>query len=383
MARRFFFLLAVLAMARPLVAAGPAKPEPNFPPPETKGGWPSLLPESGEPDDAAKAKIRKEAGVDWDRLRAAWEWNGKGEGKTGLLVIRHGKVVGEWYRDCDRTTDFNIYSSSKAYTSLAYGLILDEFGGELPGGKTLALDTKVCNPEWLPESLPLPDGRKAEITVRHLLNMASGLGEEQMPGKRHYEWALGHVEDSPFAKLKDAPGEKFHYSNAGVAHLVLVFHRATGVDLFPFLKERILDPIGVTRMRWTQVGGDGGIGPFSQGFSGVMTNAREHARFCTLALHRGTWDGKRLVPEDYYDFAWKSSPANPSYGAQWWVYPKFSDAPRDLVQTAGARNNHGYVIPSLDLVVVRVGDGNAYPKDFERELIAKILAAVDSPSSSR
>jgi CubicO group peptidase (beta-lactamase class C family) len=229
----------------------------------------------------------------------------------------------------------------------------------------------------------LPDDRKAEITVRHLLNMASGLSEEQVPLKKHYEWALGHDEKSPFAKLKDDPGKKFHYSNAGVAHLVLVFHRATGVDLFPFLKERILDPIGVTQIRWTQVGGDGGIGPFSQGFSGVMTNPREHARFCTLALHKGMWDGKRLVPETYYDFAWKSSPANPSYGAQWWVYPKFSEAPRDLVQTAGARNNHGYVIPSLDLVVVRVGDGNTYPKDFEKELIAKILAAVDSPSGSK
>ena len=55
----------------------------------------------------------------------------------------------------------------------------------------------------------------------------------------------------------------------------------------------------------------------------------------------------------------------------------FAEAPKDLVQTAGARNNHGYVVPSLDLIVVRVGDGQKYPKAFEQELIKKVLAAVE------
>ena len=41
-----------------------------------------------------------------------------------------------------------------------------------------------------------------------------------------------------------------------------------------------------------------------------------------------------------------------------------------------ARNNHGYVAPSLDLVFVRVGDGNKYPMNFEKELVKKVLAAV-------
>ena len=106
----------------------------------------------------------------------AWDHNAAVPGATGLLVIRRGQIVGEWYKEGDRTTAFNIYSSSKSYTSTAYGLILSDFGnGPLPNGKTLSLETRVCNTEWLPESLPLPDARKAEITVRNLLNMASGL----------------------------------------------------------------------------------------------------------------------------------------------------------------------------------------------------------------
>ncbi len=350
-----------------------------FPPPESKGGWRSLLPEKGAPDAAQKAKIRETAGVDWDKLAAAWEHNAAAEGPTGLIVIRKGQIVGEWYRDCDRTTPFNIYSSSKAYTSTAFGILLaDSDAGKLPGGKKLTLDTKVCNEEWLPESLPLPDERKKEITLRHLLNMASGLTKDALPeSPAPFETALGHTENSPFAKLHAAPGEEFNYSNAGVAHLVLVFHKAAGRDLLPFMRERVFEPVGMEKVDWKQIGGNGKIGPYSQGYSGVMTNPREHARFCYLALHRGTWGGKQVVPSNYYHFAWQGTKVKPEYGAQWWVYPRIAEGPKDLVQTAGARNNHGYVVPSLDLVFVRLGSGEKFPKGFEQDLVKKVIAAVE------
>ncbi len=350
-----------------------------FPPPEEQGGWRTLLPALGEPDDSQKARIREVGGVDWDGLRAAWDHNAKGPGATGLLVIRHGHIVGEWYKDGDRAQPFNIYSSSKSYTSTAFGLILSDFGNPpLPGGKTLSLDTKVCNDEWIPESLPLPDPRKAEITVRNLLNMLSGLGEDNPPAKDHpFEWSLGHVAGSPMAKLKNNPGAAFHYSNAGVAHLVLLFHRAAGEDLFPFLKRRLLEPIGETQVRWNQIGGDGAIGPLSQGYSGILTNPRQHARFCYLALHKGEWAGKRIVPASYYDFAWKGTAVKADYGGQWWTQPGYPGAPGDLVMTLGRDQNDGFVVPSLDLVFVRLGDGHeGFPKDFRKDLVLKVLAAV-------
>jgi CubicO group peptidase (beta-lactamase class C family) len=261
-------------------------------------------------------------------------------------------------------------------------LILSDFGnGPLPGGKVLSLDSKDCNLDWIPESLPLPDPRKADITVRHLLNMASGLDTQNPPVKDHpFEWALGHVTGSPMAQLKNAPGEAFHYSNAGVAHLVLLFHRAAGEDLFPFLKRRLFEPIGESQLRWTQIGGsesgEGAIGPFSQGYSGIYTNPRQHARFCYLALHRGEWAGTRIVPASYYQFAWKGTSVKPDYGGQWWTQAHIPDTPGDLVMTLGRDHNDGFVIPSLDLVFVRLGDGTIFPKDFEKGLVTKVLAAV-------
>jgi CubicO group peptidase (beta-lactamase class C family) len=349
-----------------------------FPPGEEQGGWRSLLPDSAEPNAPQKARIRALAGCDWDKLQEAWLHNASAPGATGLLVIRNGYVVGEWYRDSDRTKAFNIYSSSKSYTSTAFGLILADFGnGPFPSGKTLTLDTKVCSAEWIPESLPLSDPRKAEITVRNLLNMASGIGPEPVPAKLPFESALGRIEDSPFAKLKGDPGTVFHYSNAGVAHLVLLFNHAQGMDLFPFLKQRLLDPIGMQRVEWMKIGGDGAIGPYNQGYSGVYTNPREHARFCYLALHKGEWAGRRIVPAAYYDFAWTASSVKNNYGGQWWTFPDLPNGPADLVITRGKDHNDGWVIPSLDLIFVRLGDGSQFPKDFEKDLVLKVLAAVE------
>ena len=347
-----------------------------FPPPESQGGWRSLLPH-GDPDAEAKSRIRASAGIDWDKLDRAWSYNASAEGTSGLLVIRHGFVAGEWYKDCGPETTFNLYSCSKSYTSVAFGLLLaDSDAGKLPGGKRLTLDSKVLAREWLPEAQPLSDPRKADITLRHLLTMTSGIGGEEPPAFASFEWALGKLDGSSWSKLKGEPGTVFNYSNAGIAHLVLIFNHAAGQDLYPFLKARIFDPIGMEKVVWHKLGGDGEIGPYDQGFTGLNTTARDHARFLYLALHRGKWAEKQLVPPSYYDFAWQGTKVKPEYGGLWWVHPHHPEAPKDLAQTAGFRQNHGYVIPSLDLVFVRVGTGFRYPRDFEHELVKRVLAAV-------
>ena len=102
-------------------------------------------------------------------------------------------------------------------------------------------------------------------------------------------------------QLKSDPGGKFLYSDAGVAHLVLLFNRAAGQDLQPYLKERVFSPVGMENVTWMQIGGRGKLGPLRQGYSGVLTTPREHARFCYLALHKGKWDCRRLIPESHYD----------------------------------------------------------------------------------
>src|SRR5580692_9687463 len=124
--RRYVGICLLVFVSWPLLARaadGPAFALSDyFPPPEEQGGWRTLLPAEGEPDDSQKARIRDSGGLDWDLLKAAWDYNAAAPGATGLLVIRHGQIVGEWYKEADRSTAFNIYSSSQSYTSTAYGL---------------------------------------------------------------------------------------------------------------------------------------------------------------------------------------------------------------------------------------------------------------------
>ena len=378
------FCLLILASA-PLLARAGDQPglalSGYFPPPEEQGGWRTLLPAEGEPDDSQKARIRAVGGVDWDTLKAAWEHNAAAPGATGLLVIRRGHVVGEWYKEGDRSTAFNIYSSSKSYTSTAFGLILSDFGnGPLPGGKILSLDTKVCNTDWIPESLPLPDPRKTDITVRHLLNMASGLDTQNPPVSDHpFEWALGHVAGSPMAKLMNEPGAAFHYSNAGVAHLVLLFHQAAGEDLFPFLKRRLFEPIGETQSdgpNWRCRSGDGAIGPLSQGYSGIFTNPRQQRGSATWHCTRESGPASGSSRRRIMNLPGKGRRSRPTTAANGGCSPMSPALPIDLAMTLGRDHNDGFVVPSLDLVFVRLGNGNKFPNDFEKDLVMKVLAAV-------
>ena len=65
------------------------------------------------------------------------------------------------------------------------------------------------------------------------------------------------------------------------------------------MKRRLFEPIGETQVRWTQIGGQerqGAIGPLSQGYSGIFTNPRQHARFCYLALHQGRMGRQAYCP---------------------------------------------------------------------------------------
>ena len=288
-----------------------------FPPQEEQGGWRSLLPAEGDPDDSHKAKIREVAGVDWDLLKTAWDHNAGASGGTGLLVIRRGYLVGEWYRGGDRTTAFNIYSSSKSYTSTAFGLILSDFGnGALPAGKTLSLDTKVCNTEWIPESLPLPDPRKAAITVRNLLNMTSGLDVQNPPVQDHpFESGAGARRGFTDGQIEERPRGCFPLQQCWGCPPRAFVPTCGGRRSVSVSETTVIRANRRNATAWTQIGGNGAIGPLSQGYSGIFTNPPQHARFCYLAMHKGEWAGKRIVPAAYYDFAWKGSTVKADYGA--------------------------------------------------------------------
>ena len=340
-----------------------------FPESESSEGWRKLT----DP-----GHIVEEAKVDPGKLEAAWEYNLESRGMpstfyppeqlidqsatSAVLVLRHGYVVGEWYQNSDSKTRWNIRSCSKSFTGTAFGILFDE--------SELDLSSRAY--DYIPDGQPLTDPRTSEITLGHLLSMTSNIS-----GENHgiflselydrggpFEFSIGKVADTngrSVAELTGEPGTAFEYSDAAFAHLSLIFAEVAGMELDGFVRERVLEPIGIEDFEWFELGGDGFIGPHTRPGSGVNITSRDLARFGYLMLNGGSWKGRQLVPAEWLRLATRSSQEiDDRYGYSWWVNTHGSmwdAAPRDAFAAMGFAGNKCYVIPSLDLVVVRIADG--------------------------
>jgi CubicO group peptidase (beta-lactamase class C family) len=342
--------------------------QPYFPPPESKGGWRTL---------SSEKEIKSIAGIDMDHLSTARAWNEQYHVPSAVVVIRRGYLIAEWYANgAQPDTLFNIYSCTKSFTGTAYGLLFEDSRHDrLPASSHVDLDTPAY--QQIPGGYPLTDPRKERITFRHLLSMSSGIpgesfgiyGAHAAPGINAFEAALGRFpligRDVPgplwASKLAAEPGSRWDYSDPAFSHLGLAFNHITGQEMSQFLRERVLGPIGIEKASWELLGvDDGRIGAHVMPMGGLHLTARDMARFGYLMLHGGTWQGQFLIPSWWIELATRNSqPMNPNYGLTWWVNSAglWTDAPRDAFAAMGFNTNLCCVIPSLDMVVVRLGLG--------------------------
>jgi CubicO group peptidase (beta-lactamase class C family) len=309
----------------------------------------------------------------------------------GIVIIRHGYLVREYYTfNVLIPTRFDIWSCTKTFTGTAWGLLLeDSRQGRLSRDQRVRLDSPAY--DHIPEGHPLTDPRKARIRIGHLLTMTSGiLGEQRgiigLPtatGHGPFEHVLGR---SPnrfgrwVDKLVADPGTHWDYSDPAFAHLSLAFAHVTDREMSEYLKERVLEPIGIEGLSWDVQGGSGFIGPHTNAHTRIHISARELARFGYLALRGGKWNGEQLIPKWWLDLATKpSQDHNPAYGYTWWVNAAgllWPDVPRDAFALEGYRANVCWIVPSLDLVVARVGSG---PSTWHKPgLISGLVAAIIS-----
>jgi len=127
------------------------------------------------------------------------------------------------------------------------------------------------------------------------------------------------------------------------------------------MQRRGFEPIGIEGLYWELMGiDDGRVAPHTSAHTRVNISAREIARFGYLMLHGGVWNGTPLVPSWWLDLATRPSQAhNRCYGLAWWVNREgdWEGVPRDAFAAMGAHHNVCYIIPSLDLVALRIGAG--------------------------
>ncbi len=289
-----------------------------------------------------------------------------GANKTGAAcLVYKGKLVWEHYwSDFGPHSRFDIYSAGKAFTGTAIGLLMDD-------GK-LKLDDPACKylKEWDTED-------KRKITIRNLLTMTSGLKLDY----RKYTETSDPTEAMLNWPMEREPGTAWSYEQATSHALATIVKRITGEQPIVFLRERILNAIGVVEADWLRSRqGD------CLGWRSVLISARELAKFGQFYLNRGRWEGRQLLSEDFINQATVNDPLlqkipvapgqddfrRRGYGFQMFVNTNgiFEGVDRKSYAFLGAYHNICLVDPVNEFVFVRMvtPEAQGHHEEYENDL---------------
>jgi CubicO group peptidase (beta-lactamase class C family) len=338
--------------------------------------------------EAAKAAVTTDAGAPRDQLARQIDdlFTKPGLGETrAVVVMANGKLAAERYGPgYDKDTRFVSWSMAKTVTGVLIGMLVAD--------GLLALDAPAPVPQW-----QRPGDPRGEITLRHLLQMRSGLRHTEA-GDPPYEssevrmlfldgrdnmakWA----EEQP---LEAEPGKTWEYSSNSSVILADIAARAlTNSDkpearrkaVADYLHQRLFAPLGMTSMvpefdaSGTLIGG-----------SLMHATARDWARFGEFLRRKGAAPGgEQLVPQRWVEAMVTPSPASPQYGFQIWLnrpVPKDSEsalfpdrAPQSLFSLIGHMGQYVLVSPRQRVTMVRLGHSDAPERKAMLQHAADVL----------
>lgn len=341
--------------------------------------------------EAAMEAVAVEPGVSREALARQVDtlFTADGLGETyAVLVMHRGDIVAERYADgFGADTRFVGWSLSKTVTAILFGMLVAD-------GR-LRLDDPAPIASWRRSGDP-----RGEITLRHLLQMRSGLRHEEMatPAYRSAEvrmmYGAGREDMAAWAEapmLDSEPGAAFNYSTAtsmilaDIATDVIAPDTTADVrqaEMAEFLDARLAVPLGMDSL----VGEYDAAGTLLGG-SSIWASARDWARFGEFLRRGGSVDGAQIVPRRWVDFMREPSPAAPHYGAHLWLNRSTGDGDDYLFAEQGPESAFGmighlgqYVIvsPEQHLTVVRFGKTEEPERPALIAELAKIFALYPS-----
>ena len=313
------------------------------------------------------------AQVGWDqaKLHEALDY-AKENHSTGVVILHKGRILAEQYFEIEgaRSAKFrkrilgrdeaghtieDVASAQKSVASILLGIAQQK--------GLLEIDDRVNQYLGAGWSRATPQQEKA-ITVRHLITMTSGLTNR--------------------GTFEVSPGTKWRYNTTAYAKSMDVVAAAANMDRHELTRQWLTQPIGMSHSKWVKRGS-----PEMQlvnGF-GFATTARDLARFGLMTMAGGKWGDKTiLADQEYLKAATTSSQElNPFYGYLWWVNrdanapnraPRLATAPKDMFSANGALNRRCFVVPSLQLVVTRLGDQPGGNRTFDRRFWKLLVEAM-------
>ncbi len=350
----------------------------RLPAPSTQP-WPmgDALPREALPAGLDAAKVKQ-------AVDAAFE---PAAGMTAAFVVTwKGRLIAERYGDgISAQTALESWSMGKSVTASLMGVLIRQ--------GVYGLGQPAPIPEWQGAGDP-----RAKIRIADLLRMSSGLRirapqdpeyDPSGPYPDHVYLYTGGVNAFQYAAtrpLQWPPGTVGRYRNTDpvlVNYLVRLGVERRGEEYLSFPQRALFDKIGIR----TMVLETDPYGNFlAQGYE--LASGRDWARLGNLYLQDGVWNGERILPEGFVRFVSSLAPAwaadhRPVYGGFFWLNGDGSfPVPREAYYMAGAGGQFTLVIPSHDLVVVRLGHyrGGAAGSGAFAKALALLMQAVPKRS---
>ena len=319
------------------------------------------------------------AGIDTAMLRSAVDAAfATPAGLTAAFLVAYkGRIIAERYGNgAHRDMQLESWSMGKSITGTLIGRLIND--------GALRLEDPAPVPEWR----KTPGDPRARIRVMDLMRMSSGLrfsrgSPEDAPGyfdhNLIYSGAIDAFEFSITRPLQFEPNTVGRYRNADpltLGYIIREIVRGRGEEYLTYPQRALFDKIGIRRqVLETDPYGNFLLSGYDYG------TARNWARLGLLYLNDGVWMGERLLPEGFVQFVSTPAPAwkEPVYGGMLWVNGDGAwPLPTDAYAFRGAGEQNVFVIPSRDLVIVRMGHmpGSRIGAADQRRALSLLMQAI-------
>ena len=263
-----------------------------------------------------------------------------------LLVVRYGCIAGErYYNGWKATSAHDVKSVSKSFLSALAGIAIEE--GAIGGLEDSVL---VYFPEYIYDGM---EARKRGITIRHLLTMRMGIGDEESTFERVI-LSSNWIREIIRLPLVDDPGARFRYNTLQTHLLSGVLTRGASESLLAFANEFLFAPMNISIAEWTR-------DPQGYCFGGgeMWFTPRNMAALGFLYLNGGSLGGEQIVPAAWIDSSlapsWSEDVPgtgplkNYNYGFLWWLG---EIGGHEIFMALGYAGQTVIVFPALDMIVV-------------------------------
>jgi len=296
--------------------------------------------------------------IDINKLNKAIKWISDSKPNLHSLLVNYcgQTILEDYFFGYDSIMPHDLQSATKTVTSMLIGIALYE-------GVIKSVDQPLS--ELLPDYADLLKGDKANITLRQVLDMTTGLEWRDFRKGNSFELIAEATDSVEFVlsrPLVSKPGEVFYY-NTGSSHLLsAIIATNTGMSTLEYAEKKLFGPMEMFDYEWDTLRDNIHLGGW-----GLYLRPRDMVKIGRMILDGGTWNGKRFIDEAYIEQATQKQvatgggPGGNGYGFQMWILN--DQAFDDIAAARGYGGQNIFVIDKLDMVIVTTASVESHQKN--------------------